>query len=59
MRKAAVWLGGTVLVLVLAWGTLHVLISPVNPEQTAPPTHYGGPCWACHFVTRSVPVRDL
>ena len=59
MRRVAVWVGVAVLVIALAWGAVHVLISPVNPEQAAPSAHYGEPCWVCHFVTASVPVRDL
>lgn len=51
---------GTVLIVVLValtWAAVHVFIPPVNPQEPRPTGHIAGPCWACHFVTESAPVR--
>lgn len=58
--KAALGWSAVVVVGVLAlWLLVHVFISPVNPQQEAPTAHFGGPCWACHFVSESAEVRAV
>ncbi len=56
MKTALAWIGGALLAILLAWGALHVLISPVNPAQEAPEKHFGGQCWACHFMSESAKI---
>lgn len=58
-RAVIGWAAGLVVALVIAWAVVHVVITPVNPSQEAPEDHYveSAPCWACHFVTDSVPVQ--
>jgi hypothetical protein len=59
MKTPGAWIVGALLVLLLAWGALHVLITPVNPKQEAPEDHVQSACWACHFVTESAKVQAI
>lgn len=60
MRRALGWVGGIAAALVVAWGVLHVVIPPVNPEQEPPREHYfEAPCWTCHLVIASAELREL
>jgi len=51
------WAIGIVVVLLVLWGALHILISPINPEQAAPEGHIDSTCWACHMVLPSADLR--
>ncbi len=56
MKTALGWIVGALLVALVAWGALHVFISPVNPEQKAPEKHFQSSCWTCHFISSSAKV---
>lgn len=58
MRKVLAWVGGVVAVLLLSWGALHFVISPVNPEQEPPEKHVSAPCWTCHIVSASADIKQ-
>lgn len=57
MRVALGWALAIVAAVVIGWGLLHVLISPVNPSQQRPSGHFASPCWACHFTSQSVEMQ--
>lgn len=59
MRRVLAWIGGIVAALVVGWAVLHVVISPVNPEQEAPEQHVSAPCWTCHIVSASAELQEL
>jgi hypothetical protein len=54
--KALAWLLGGLLVALLAWGSFHMLIPPVNPTQQPPKQHVQSSCWTCHFVSSSAKI---
>lgn len=58
MRKAGIAVLAALVTVLVAWGALHVLISPVNPAQAAPRDHYDAACWACHLIVESAPLVD-
>lgn len=58
MARVALWVGSAVALALLAWGALHVFISPVHPDQESPEEHPGSYCWACHFVTEAAEIRE-
>ena len=57
MRVALRWALAIFAALVIGWGLLHVLISPVNPSQQPPSGHFAGSCWLCHFTSQSVKMQ--
>ena len=60
MRRVLGWAGGLAAALVVAWGVMHVVISPVNPKQEPPEEHYfEAPCWTCHLVLGSAELKEL
>lgn len=60
MRKVLGWAGGLAAALVVAWGVMHVVIPPVNPEQEPPREHYfEAECWTCHLVLDSAELKAL
>jgi hypothetical protein len=58
VKRAVAWVAGIVAVLLLLWAAVHIVISPVNPEQEPPSGHFDSSCWACHFVMGSVEVTE-
>lgn len=58
MRKALIWVLGTVATALVVWGILHVMIVPVNPAQTPPEDHYGDGCSMCHIVTEGAEIIE-
>lgn len=58
MRKALVTAALIVGTGVVLWGSLHIFVRPVNPQQKTPDGHFGGACWACHFVSDSAKLVD-
>lgn len=58
MRKAVGIAAGVVVAVLVAWAVLHVVITPVNPAQTAPTGHYSFSCPACHLVLETAPLVD-
>ncbi len=53
VKRVLMWGAGIVIALLLLWAVLHIVISPVNPEQEPPSGHFDSACWACHFVMSS------
>jgi hypothetical protein len=58
VKRVGTWLAVAVVVIAVMWGALHVLISPVNPEQKPPEDHIQTQCWACHLVLESAEIRE-
>ena len=55
LRSLLIAVGAIALVLVV----VHVLISPVNPDQKVPKQHPSAACWACHIVSSSAELVDV
>ena len=55
LRLLLIAVGAIALVLVV----VHVLISPVNPNQKIPENHPAAPCWTCHIVSASADLVDV
>jgi hypothetical protein len=53
MRKAAVTVAGAAVALVVLWGVVHIMITPINPAQESPDDHFEASCSLCHIVTES------
>jgi hypothetical protein len=58
MKSTLVALAMVLVVILLIWGSLHLFIRPINPQQKTPEGHFSGSCWACHFVRDSAKVVE-
>ncbi len=58
MRKVVMTLAGMVAATLLAWGVLHVIITPVNTEQIPPDGHFQSGCAWCHIVSGSADLIE-
>jgi hypothetical protein len=57
MRSVLIWVAVVAGLVLGVWLLLHVFISPVNPKQQPPESHYAGSCWACHIVSNTAEIR--
>ncbi len=48
-----------VVILLVVWAALHVMITPVNPEQSPSGSHVQSACWACHLVVSSAGIIEV
>lgn len=51
MKRVALWILGAAVAVLLAWGALHVVISPIESGEEPPEGHFSAECWACHIPT--------
>lgn len=57
--RIASWLAAVAVVALLVVLAVHVMISPITPDQPAPTGHFGEPCWSCHFIAEGVDVISV
>lgn len=58
MRKVVVTVVGAAVTLLVLWGILHLVITPVHPAQPSPENHFDSSCSWCHIVSRSAAVIE-
>ena len=58
MKKAAVTAVGVLVALLVLWGVVHMVISPVHPTQTSPENHFSSGCGWCHIVSQSADLIE-
>lgn len=52
--RAAMIAATAAIMVVVGVAFAHVALPRVASGEAAPKGHYGGPCWACHWVTSDV-----
>ena len=58
-KRVLAWAGGIAAVALLVVVAVHVMITPVSPDQQTPAGHFGSPCAACHIVSGGTDVIDV
>jgi hypothetical protein len=46
-------------VALLVFVAVHVMITPIAPEQKTPLGHFGPPCALCHIVSKGTAITDV
>jgi hypothetical protein len=58
-KRAIYGVVGLLAVALLVFVAVHVMITPIAPDQKTPLGHFGPPCALCHIVSKGTAITDV